>query len=120
MKTKILENIDQANRKKEAIPPFSIGDTIKVSIKIREGGKERIQTYSGTVIARKGSGPTETFTVRRLSFGQGAERIFPVHSPNIVKIEKEKSFHVRRAKLYYLRNRIGKTSRLKTNKISGG
>ena len=118
MKSNILEKIDKANMKKNSLQPFSVGDNIKVSIRIREGGKERTQVFSGTVIAKKGSGSTETFTVRRISFGKGVERIFPVHSPNIVKIEVEKSFRVRRAKLYYLRQRLGKTSRLKQKKAS--
>lgn len=116
MKQNILEKIDQVNRKKEPITPFSVGDTVKVSVKIKEGGKERIQVFTGTVIARKGSGASETFTVRRLSFGEGVERIFPIHSPNIAKIEVEKSFAVKRAKLYYLRDRVGKTARLKSKR----
>lgn len=114
MKTKILEKIDQINRKKDPIPPFSVGDTVQVYTKIKEAGKERIQAFSGTVIGRKGTGATETFTVRRVSFGEGVERIFPVHSPNIAKIEVVRSAQVRRAKLYYLRDLAGKTGRLKT------
>ena len=83
-------------------------------VKIKEGDKERIQAYSGTVIARKGAGATETFTVRRISFGEGVERVFPVHSPYIAGIEVESSGKSRRAKLYYLRERSGKMARLKT------
>jgi len=109
----ILEKIDKENRNPQAMTTFRIGDTVKVSVKIKEGDKERIQAYSGTVIARKGGGATETFTVRRTSFGEGVERIFCVHSPNIAKIEVEGSSHVRRAKLYYLRKLTGKNARLK-------
>ncbi len=118
MKTEILEKIDQMNRKQEPLAKFAIGDLVKVSSKIKEAGKERIQVYSGTVIAKKGSGATATFTVRRVSFGEGVERIFPTHSPNIVKIEIARSSKVRRAKLYYLRDRAGKTARLKAAKIN--
>ena len=113
----IMEKIDQENRNPKGIPPFRIGDAIKVSVKIKEGDKERIQAYSGTVIARKGHGATETFTVRRISFGEGVERLFCVHSPAIVKIEVEGSSHVRRAKLYYLRERSGKHARLKSRQV---
>jgi len=81
-------------------------------VKIKEGDKERIQLYSGTVIARDGEGANETFTVRRVSYGEGIERIFPINSPSIAKIEVEKSGRVRRAKLYYLRDRTGKTSKV--------
>jgi large subunit ribosomal protein L19 len=109
----ILEKIDKSNRNPQAISPFRVGDNVKVSVKIKEGDKERIQAYSGTVIARKGGGATETFTVRRISFGEGVERIFSLHSPNITKIEVEGSSEVRRAKLYYLRRLTGKNSRLK-------
>ena len=118
MRSDIIEKIDKANMKETPLQAFSVGDSVKVSIKIREGDKERIQVFAGTVIAKKGSGATKTFTVRRISFGEGVERIFPVHSPNLIKIEVEKSFHVRRAKLYYLRKRLGKTSRLKQKKAS--
>ena len=97
-------------------PKFAIGDNVKVHAKIKEGEKERIQIFAGTVIARDGSGGAEMFTVRRLSFGIGVEKVFPVHSPNIVKIEVERSAHVRRAKLYYLRNLRGKKARLREKK----
>ncbi len=109
----ILEKIDKENRSSQPIPPFRIGDTVKVSVKIKEGDKERIQAYSGIVIARRGGGSTETFTVRRSSFGEGVERVFCVHSPAIAKIEVEGSSRVRRAKLYYLRNLTGKNARIK-------
>ncbi|MBU4198639.1 MAG: 50S ribosomal protein L19 [Verrucomicrobia bacterium] len=109
----ILDKINKENRNPQGIPLFNVGDTVKISVKIKEGDKERIQAYSGTVIARKGGGATETFTVRRISFGEGVERVFCVHSPNIAKIEVEGSSHVRRAKLYYLRKLTGKNARLK-------
>ncbi|MCR4925469.1 MAG: 50S ribosomal protein L19 [Clostridiales bacterium] len=94
-------------------PVFKIGDTVKVHVKIREGERERIQVFEGTVIARKGSGVSETFTVRRLSYGVGIERVFPVHSPNVAKVELVRSGKVRRSKLYYLRDRVGKAAKLK-------
>jgi large subunit ribosomal protein L19 len=95
------------------IPDFFVGDTVKVHVLIVEGGKERIQGFSGTVIARDSGGVNETFTVRRISYGQGVERVFPVHSPRIAKIEVEMRGDARRAKLYYLRDRIGKSARIK-------
>ena len=98
---------------KTEIPQFAIGDTVRVHVKIREGERERIQIFEGTVIARKGSGVSETFTVRRLSFGVGIERVFPVHSPNVAKVDVVRNGHVRRAKLYYLRDRVGKAAKVK-------
>ena len=95
------------------IPDFFVGDTVRVHVLIVEGGKERIQVFSGTVIARDGGGVNETFTVRRISYGQGVERVFPLHSPRIAKIEVEMRGDVRRAKLYYLRDRIGKAARVR-------
>jgi large subunit ribosomal protein L19 len=112
MNTKILEKIEQEQRKKEGIPEFHVGDSLRIHVKIKEGDKERVQLYSGTVIARDGEGASETFTVRRISYGEGVERVFPIHSPGIAKIEVEKSGKVRRAKLYYLRARTGKTSKI--------
>lgn len=96
------------------IPQINIGDTVKVSVKIREGERERIQAFEGTVIARKGSGVSETFTVRRVSYGVGVERVFPVHSPNVAKVELIRGGKVRRSKLYYLRDRVGKAARVKS------
>ena len=87
---------------------FKVGDGVRVHTRVREAGKERIQIFSGIVIARKGSGIHETFTVRRISYGEGVERIFPVHSPNIDRIEVERESVVRRARMYYLRDRVGK------------
>ncbi|MFA5068576.1 MAG: 50S ribosomal protein L19 [Candidatus Omnitrophota bacterium] len=93
---------------KKGLPQFSIGDTIKVFIKIVEEDKQRLQAFEGIVIARKGSGTGETFTLRRVSYGEGLERTFPLHSPGIDKIELVKRGRAKRAKLYYLRNKIGK------------
>ncbi len=107
-----LKLIAQDSLKTE-IPEISIGDTVRVHVKIREGEKERIQVFEGTVIARKGSGVAETFTVRRLSYGVGVERVFPVHSPNVAKVETVRTGKVRRAKLYYLRGRVGKAAKVK-------
>ncbi len=113
----ILKKIDSENLKQEELPHVEIGDTVKVHVRIREGEKERIQVYSGTVIARDGGGSTETFTVRRIAYGEGVERVFPFHSHGVAKIEIERKAKVRRAKLYYLRNRTGKASRLKERRV---
>lgn len=94
------------------VPAFSPGDTVKVHVKVKEGEKERIQVFQGLVIARKGGGARETFTVRKISQGVGVERTFPVHSPVLEKIEVERHGQVRRAKLYYLRDRRGKAARI--------
>ena len=107
-----LKLIAQDSLKSE-VPAIEIGDTIKVHVKIREGEKERIQLFEGTVIARKGSGISETFTVRRVSYGVGVERVFPLHSPNVAKIELVRHGRVRRSKLYYLRDRVGKAAKVK-------
>ena len=107
-----LKLIAQDSLKSE-VPVIEIGDTVKVHVKIREGDKERIQLFEGTVIARKGSGISETFTVRRLSYGVGVERVFPVHSPNVAKVEVVRHGRVRRSKLYYLRDRVGKAPKVK-------
>ena len=107
--------VDKVGREclRDDTPSFTTGDTVKVHVKISEGGKERVQVFSGVVIARDGGGGTETFTVRRVSHGVGVERVFPVHSPHVEKIEVERSAHVRRAKLYYQRKRTGKRARLR-------
>ncbi len=107
-----LKMISESSLKSDA-PQFDIGDTVRVHVKIREGERERIQIFEGTVIARKGSGVSETFTVRRLSFGVGVERVFPIHSPNVAKVDVVRHGHVRRAKLYYLRDRVGKAAKVK-------
>lgn len=110
---KALAMIHKDNMRKDPLPEFQVGDSVKIQVRIREGGKERLQAYSGAVIARDGQGATETFTVRRLSHGVGVERVFPVHSPSIAKLEVESSGKARRAKLYYLRDRAGKSAKLR-------
>ena len=107
-----LKLIAQDSLKSE-VPAIEVGDTVKVSVKIREGDKERIQAFEGTVIAMKGSGVSATFTVRRVSYGVGVERVFPVHSPNVAKVEVIRHGRVRRSKLYYLRDRVGKAAKVK-------
>ena len=95
-----------------AIPVFRPGDTLRVNVRIKEGERERVQAYEGVVIARGGQGIDESFTVRKISFGEGVERIFPIHSPNIESIEVKRRGVVRRAKLYYLRGRSGRSARI--------
>ena len=107
-----LKTIAASSLKAET-PKFNIGDTIKVGVNIREGEKERVQMFEGTVIAKKGSGVAETFTGRRVSYGVGVERVFPIHSPNVVSVEIIRHGRVRRSKLYYLRDRVGKASKVK-------
>ena len=98
---------------KETTPAFGIGDTVRVDVKIREGERERIQAFEGTVIAKKGSGVAETFTVRRVAYGVGVERVFPLHSPNVAAVKIVRRGKVRRSKLYYLRDRVGKAAKVK-------
>ena len=98
---------------KTEVPAFNIGDTVRVHNRIKEGDKERIQLFEGTVIARHGGGISETFTVRRISFGCGVEKTFPIHSPNVVKVVVVRRGIVRRSKLYYLRDRVGKAAKVK-------
>lgn len=98
---------------KDKVPEFLIGDTVDVHVRIVEGDKERVQVFSGVVIARRGSGMRESFTVRRVVQGEGVERVFPLHSPGIVDVEVKRRAKVRRAKLYFLRQRRGKAARLK-------
>ena len=111
---------------KRPIPEFTHGDTVKVWVKVREGEKERLQAYEGVVIARAGAGLMESFTVRKISYGEGVERVFPIYSPNIDRIEVLRRGKVRRAKLYYLRDRRGKSARIfestnsRTRKIQEG
>ena len=107
----ILLELEKPSLKSD-VPAFSPGDTVRVHVKIREGEKERIQLFSGIVIARRGGGIRETFTVRKISGGVGVERVFPLHSPIIERIEVERKGAVRRAKLYYLRARKGKAARI--------
>ena len=111
MRNKLLEQVEQSSLREEQLA-FEIGDTVDVHCRILEGNKERIQVFSGVVIARKGGGVSETFTVRRIVAGEGVERIFPVHSPKIAKLVVKRHGKVRRAKLYYLRDRVGKATRL--------
>ena len=108
----IIEQINQENLKAET-PVFNVGDTVKVSFKVIEGTRERIQIFEGVVIAKRHGGISETFTVRRLSFGIGVERTFPLHSPKITKVEVVRKGKVRSAKLYYLRGRTGKAAKVK-------
>ncbi len=111
--------IDLVEKKfqKEGIPSFGPGDTVKVHVRVTEGSRERIQVFEGVVIARKHGGINETFTVRKVSGGIGVERIFPVHCPSINKIEVKRHGKVRRAKLYYLRSRSGKSARIKEKRF---
>ncbi|MHC4215276.1 MAG: 50S ribosomal protein L19 [Planctomycetota bacterium] len=111
MKTKMLDAVEGMSLK-ENIPHFEIGDTVNVKCRIREGEKERVQIFSGTVIARRGRGINENFTVRRMVGHEGVERIFPLHSPNVIDVVALRSGKIRRAKLYYLRKRTGKSVRL--------
>ena len=98
---------------KETVPQFNIGDTVRIHNKIKEGSRERIQMFEGTVIARHGGGISETFTVRRVAYGCGVEKTFPIHSPNVVQVDVTRRGKVRRSKLYYLRDRVGKKSKVK-------
>jgi large subunit ribosomal protein L19 len=108
-----LQLIAQDSMKAE-LPYFNIGDTVKVHVRITEGEKSRVQLFEGTVIAKKHGGIHETFTVRRLSHGVGVERVFPIHSPSVEKVEIVRQGKVRRAKLYYLRDRVGKAAKVKS------
>jgi large subunit ribosomal protein L19 len=114
MSQQILKSVEQASLKPaDDTPRFDIGDTVDVHTKILEGEKERIQVFSGVVIAKSGSGTREMFTVRRIVAGEGVERKFPLHSPRIAKVDVKRSAVVRRAKLYYMRERSGKSARLR-------
>lgn len=108
----VIEAINNENVKKE-VPSFNVGDTVKVMVKVIEGDRERLQAFEGVVIARKHGGISETFTVRRMSFGVGVEKTFPVHSPKVADIIVTRKGSVRRAKLYYLRGRTGKAAKVK-------
>ncbi|MFQ5968241.1 MAG: 50S ribosomal protein L19 [Acidimicrobiia bacterium] len=107
-----LDDVESAYLRDD-LPSFSPGDTVRVHVRVAEAGRERIQIFDGIVIARAGAGLSETFTVRKISFGVGVERIFPVHSPVISKLEILRKGDVRRAKLYYLRDRVGRAARIK-------
>ena len=108
----LIKELNKETLQKE-MPKVSIGDTVRVHVKVKEGSRERIQVFEGTVIAKKHGGIEETITVRRISYGVGVEKVFPVHSPSIDKIEVVRSGAVRRAKLYYLRGRVGKGAKVK-------
>ncbi|MES2894869.1 MAG: 50S ribosomal protein L19 [Pseudomonadota bacterium] len=112
----IIQQLEKEERDRllatRAIPDFQPGDTVRVNVKIKEGERERVQAYEGVCIARQGGGINESFTVRKISFGEGVERVFPIHSPNIDSIEVKRRGVVRRAKLYYLRDRRGKSARI--------
>ena len=110
-----MKMVEQDYLKKD-IPSFRPGDTVRVYVKVVEGGRERIQVFEGTVLRRRGSGLSETFTVRRVTYGVGVERTFLVHSPRLDKIEVKKKGRVRRARLYYLRDRVGKAARIRERK----
>lgn len=118
MNSAILDKINQEQLRKVALTEFEVGDSVRVQVRIKEGEKERIQVYSGAVIGRSGTGATETFTVRRISYGEGVERVFPLHSPNVAGIEVERKGRTRRAKLYYLRGLSGKKARIKEKRTS--
>ena len=112
MRNLLIEAVESANLKKD-VPQFDIGDTVDVSVKIVEGEKERIQVFSGVVLARKGIGISQMFTVRRIVNDEGVERVFPLHSPSIVGVKVRRHGETRRAKLYFLRDRVGKAVRLR-------
>ena len=111
MNQELLKKIEADSLRKEPLN-ISVGDTVKVHVRVVEGDKERIQVFAGIVIARGGSGVNESFTVRRISYGEGVERVFPVHSPRVAKVDVDRHGSVRRAKLTYLRGRIGKAAML--------
>jgi large subunit ribosomal protein L19 len=108
----VLDRVENLYLRKDAVPEFTPGDTVKVHVKVKEGDKERIQIFQGVVIGRRGGGTRETFTVRKMSGGVGVERIFPLNSPTVDKLEVIRRGKVRRAKLYYLRNLRGKAARI--------
>lgn len=108
----IIESITQSQIRTD-LPALVVGDTVKVHVKVKEGTRERIQVFEGTIISKKHGGISETITVRRISYGVGVEKVFPVNSPNISKIEVVRKGKVRRAKLYYLRDRVGKAAKVK-------
>ena len=109
----LMKSFIEKNMPEKAAPAVNVGDTVRVHLRVKEGNRERIQVFEGTVIAKKHGGITETITVRRISYGVGVEKVFPVHSPSIDKIEVVRNGAVRRAKLYYLRGRLGKGAKVK-------
>src|SRR5438094_7492528 len=119
MKNRLMALVEEASFRKD-IPEFAIGDQVDVHQRILEGQKERTQVFSGVVIGRRGEGMSEMFTVRRVVGGEGVERTFPMHSPKIAKVEVKRTGRVRRAKLYYLRDRVGKATRLRERRVKPG
>jgi len=113
--SKIIQELEAAQLNKD-VPVFNPGDTVIVHVKVKEGERERLQAYEGVVIARRNRGANSSFTVRKMSYGEGVERVFPLHSPTVAKIEVKRKGDVRRAKLYYLRNLTGKAARI-TEKV---
>ena len=109
----LMKNFIEKNMPEKAAPDVTVGDTVRVHLRVKEGNRERIQVFEGTVIAKKHGGINETFTVRRISYGVGVEKVFPIHAPTIEKIETVRKGKVRRAKLYYLRDRVGKSAKVK-------
>ena len=119
MRNPLIDIVEQSHRKAE-VPVFRIGDTVVVSVRIVEGEKERVQNFTGVVIARRGAGLTEMFTVRRIVNNEGVERIFPIHSPKVLGVEVLRSGRVRRAKLFFLRHRVGKARKLRERRVVHG
>jgi large subunit ribosomal protein L19 len=119
MRNKIIEAVEAAHQKKQT-PEFDVGDTVSVGVRIIEGSKERIQPFIGVVIARRGQGMNETFTVRRIVANEGVERVFPLQSPRIVGVEVQRRGKVRRGKLYFLRDRVGKARKLRERRTATG
>ena len=109
----LMKSFIEKNMPEKEAPPVTVGDTVRVHLKVKEGNRERIQVFEGTVIAKKHGGINETFTVRRISYGVGVEKVFPLYSPVIEKVETVRRGKVRRAKLYYLRDRVGKAAKVK-------
>ena len=110
--SEIIRSIEQAQLRTD-LPSFNVGDTLRVFVKVVEGNRERLQAFEGTVIAKRNGSSRETFTVRRVSYGVGVERVFPLHSPNVVDVKVVRRGKVRRSKLYYLRDRVGKAAKVK-------
>lgn len=111
--TDIIRELEAEQIKDQSIPDFAPGDTVVVQVKVREGTRERLQAFEGLVIARRNRGANSSFTVRKISYGEGVERVFPLYSPNVARIELKRRGRVRRAKLYYLRDRTGKAARIR-------
>ena len=112
MAVNLIETLDN-QYKKAALPEMNVGDTVRVTVRVKEGARERSQAFEGTIIAKKHGGISETITVRRISYGVGCEKVFPVHSPSIISVDTIRRGKVRRAKLYYLRDRVGKAAKVK-------